>query len=303
MAQARDEIGGGEQLQCHFSTDSGISWFDKWEFIENAHNRVRADENKKTQFINWSASGEPTSEIFEEDPFESQQQAYWGLNVHWSRLKRHKTEPDSSTAVDDDSSIISISSPYAFFHPFLKQIFLFYIYEGCLLCKVFAEGTFKNAAERKRKKREGYLPDDDELPIGMDFVKDVIERGTRSHFIDGDLSTADIREELHYYINPETSERQVEGNIIYPFFGTLDVFNEERRLSIQRVCAYRFARCNLRVFYKLEQSPDVRCALWNGSTWLVEELLKSVGIAPPEVTDLSGITDVTGGFGDDGYGP
>jgi hypothetical protein len=303
MAQARDDIGGGDQLQCHFSTDHGITWFDKWEFIENGHNRIRADETQKTQFIDWSASGEPVTDILAEDPLESQQQAYWGINVHWSRLKRHKTDPTTSTGFEDDSVVMPISSPYAFFHPFLKQIFLFYIYEGCLLCKVFAEGLFKNAAERKRRRRVGDSPADDELSVGMDFVKEVIERGTRAHFIDGNLSTADIREELHYYINPETSERQVEGNIIYPFFGSMDVFNEERTLSVQRVCAYRFTQCNLRVFYKLEQSPDVRCAMWNGSVWMVEELLKSIGVAPPEVTDLSGITDVTGGFGDDGYGP
>ena len=302
LAQARDEIGGGIQLQCHFSLDQGINWYDKWEFIENSTNRLRADENKKTQFIDWSASGEPVGDILAEDPLEPIS-AHWGVNIHWSRLKRHKANPDESTSIDDESSILSVNAPYAFFHPFLKQIFLFYIYEGCLLCKVFMEGVFIAAAERKRKKREGESTQSGELPVGMDFVKQTIEQGTRSHFIDGNLSPADIREELHFFVNPETSERQVEGNIIYPFFGGLDVFNEDRTISTQRVCAYRMKQCNLRVFYKLEQSQDVRSALWNGSNWFVEELLKGVGLAPPEVPSRSGITDVTGGFGSAGYGP
>lgn len=302
LADTRDGYGGGNQLQCHFSRDAGITWYDKWEFIENSYNRLRADRDKLTQFIDWTASGDPVEDIFADDPFESQQQAYWGLNVHWSRLKRHKVSADS-TAYTDESQVLEVSSPYAFFHPFLRQIFLFYIYEGCLLCKVFHEGVMEAAAERKRKRATGNLPAEDELPVGMAYAKKIIEQESRSYFIDGNLSTADIREELHYYVNPETFERQVQGNIIFPFIDALGVFNEERNISTQRVCAYRYSVCNLRVFYKLEQSPDLRCATWNGSNWFVEELMKEVGLQPPEVPDVSNVTDVTGGFGDSGYGP
>lgn len=301
LAQTREGYGGGQQLQCHFSRDGGVSWYDKWEFIENGYNRLRADREKHTQFIDWDASGDPVENILSEDPQESQQQAYWGVNIHWSRLKRHKTDPNSSSFMDE-SQVLDVSSPYAFFHPFLRQIFLFYIYQGCLLCKVFHEGVMESAAERKRKRATGDLPDDDELPVGMAYVKKVIEQDLRAYFIDGNLSTDDIREELHYYVNSETSERQVQGNIIYPFIGGFDVFTEERNISTQRVCAYRYEQCNLRVFYKLEQSNDLRCATWNGSNWFVEELMKSVGMAPPEIPEVN-VTDVTGGFGSESYGP
>jgi hypothetical protein len=153
----------------------------------------------------------------------------------------------------------------------------------------------EEAAVRKRKQTS------DEFPVGIAYVKKAIEQDVRAHFIDGDLST-DIRDELHYYINPDTSERQIQGNIIYPFIGSFDVFNKERSVSPQRVCAYRYAQCNLRVFYKLEQSPDLRCATWNGSTWLVEELLSSTGTATSPIEN-NNVTNVTGGFGSDGYGP
>lgn len=302
LAMAEEVIGGGKQLQCHFSRDNGISWYDKWEFIENSYNRVRADKDKHTQFIDWEANGDPVSDVLDEDPQYSPQLAQWGVNVHWSRLKRHKVNPDDSASFTDPSTVLTISSPYAFFHEFLRQIFLFYVYEGCLLCKIFHEGTMEFAAERKRKFRTGSLPNDDELPFGMTYVKKLIEQDVRAHFIDGDLSNSNIRDELHYYVNPETNERQIEGNIIYPFIGGLDVFSEERKIGNQRVCAYRFEQCHLRVFYKHEQSPDLRCALWNGSNWYVEELMKSVGLAPPEIPD-GNVTNVTGGFGGEGYGP
>lgn len=298
LADARSEIGGGQQLQCHFSQDGGINWYDKWEFIENSVNRLRADESKNTQFVDWSASGDPVDDSVGTDVQQSQQPAYWGINVHWSRLKKHKVN-SNTTSYTDSSIVLPISSPYAIFHQFLRQIFLFYIYEGCLLCKIFGEGTMSYGAEIKRKKDKGLTS---EPYTGMAFVKKIIEQETRSFFIDGNLSNDAIREELHYYINPATSERQVQGNIIYPFIGSLDVFNEERAISAQRVCAYRYSQCNVRVFYKLDGSPDLRCATWNGSNWFVEELMKKSGLEYPEIEEIDA-TDVTGGFGGSGYGP
>lgn len=295
LGQAKDEIGGGQQLQCNFSSDDGIDWYDNWEWAENRYSRFRTDPTRLTSFIDRAAGGEGVNDITATDPVESQQLASFGVNVHWSRLKRHKLEG----AVDftSPSQVLPIEAPYVFYHSFLQQVFLFYVYSGCLLCKVFDDAVFDVEPKGSSVTTLDGL-------FGMDSVKNSIEKQVRSHFIDGDLSNTDLQEELHYFVNTQTNERQVEGNIVFTQQYAISKFNDSRTISAQRVCAYKFGDCNIRVFYKIDGSTDLKAATWNGTEWFVEEFLReredetTIPVEPP-----SNITDVTGGFGSNGFGP
>lgn len=303
LAPADASIGGGNQLQCHVSSDGGINWYDLWEYIENEYFRLRMDSTKKTQFIDWAAEGSQADTIEAADPMESQQSAKFGINIHWSRMKRDKIQTQGETGditIDSESKVLDVSSPYVFYNDLMHQIFLFYVYNGCLLCKTFGDGIFQEGASRQRLKQVGKLGTD--ALAGMAYVKDVIERKIRAVFIDGNLSPSDLREELHYYVDEEKKERQVDGNIAYAITGPLDAFDNTRNISAQRVCAYKLPNGNVRLFYKLDSSSMLRAAIWNGSEWHVEEFLKAKGQEFPEVKKISA-TDVTGGFGENGFGP
>lgn len=271
------------QLQCNFSVDDGINWYDLLEFVEHGYARFRSDELKKTNFIDRTAGNQVPDSIFATDQLLTDELAAFGINVHWSRLFRHKEE---GQAIPDGESIpIPIDSPYAFYQPSSQKVFLFYVYQNCLLCKVFSDDAFKTAA-----KDQG--PDG-----GVAMLKDVIERQTRSYFIDGDLSGTDIREEIHHYVNPDTHEKIANGNIIFHHHFGIVNFTEDRSLSAQRVCALELPNHNIRVFYRNDKDKNLHAASWNGSHWYVEDFMRN-----PETNPFDGFPDpieteeVEGGF-------
>lgn len=270
----------GYELQCNYSVNNGLSWYYYWEYIEFSTNRLKIDQNKRTEFI-----GSLGGYDFQTDNLPSNQTYYFGLNVHWSRLKTHKTDP--SLGLESDSQIMSISAPYIYYHPFMAYLFIFYIYKGCLLCKIVNENIFDIGIGSRSSNITGLK--------GFSLVKDVIERRTRSHFVDGFLNNSELLEEINFYVNQETKERQVEGNIIYPYVGSLNNFNSDRKIENQRICAYRFSDCNIRVFYKIQ--GKLKSSIWNGSYFACDDFFKYNATEYSNTISTTNVTDVTGGFG------
>lgn len=274
LAKADESIGGGMQLQCNFSVDNGISWYDQWEFIDHSYDRLRTDSATHTNFINRTASG--IEDIFGEDPLLEDELAKVGINVHWSRLFRHKKEGKKD--IKAESNVLKIEAPYAFYQPTSHKVFLFYIYNGCLLCKMFDDEILKQSAASERDFTNNPPKDSatDEVKNpekGIKQLKQILEVNTRAFFVDGDLSDPLLREEIHYYVNTELQERMIEGNIIFTHQIGIKQFNADRAISPQRVCAYDLPNGNVRVFYKTDKDNNLHAALWTGSQWYVEELM------------------------------
>lgn len=286
LLPAKDSIGGGNQLQCHFSTNGGISWYDYWEWIEYDYNRIRNDEQNKTQFIDRNAGFQPPGTITSVDPLQSDESAYFGINVHWSRLLRHKKE----NTTDLDSEVLAIDSPYVYYQKSSKNVFLFYIYKSCLLCKIFSDEIFSEAAS-KRQTDDG----------GMRFVKNSIERETKSYFVDGDLSVQDTREEIHRYYNSDTNEIMADGNIVFHSQWGIDTFNSNHRIQPQRVCAHELPKGQVRVIYKRNGSMNLSAAIWTGGYWMVEDLMRNLNEELPILEPPTEATNVCGGFGGNNY--
>lgn len=293
MANTQD---GDTQLQCHFSADDGQSWYDLWEFLEFGYNRLRLDSEKKTQFIDRTASGDVPNTLEGVDPEESGQEAPFGINVHWSRLKRHKINGGEMT-IESESQVLEISSPYVFYQSMTDRVFLFYVYEGCLLCKVFNDELFSDSAKARSDNASPEVS-------GMTAIKTAIERQTRSHFIDGSLTSSTLREELHRFPNEGTEEIMAEGNIIFKNPSAVDSYVNNRTISAQRVCAYDLPTGLVRVFYKHADSINLKSALWTGSEWWAEDFLRDPeNVTELEVPDNSDFIEVTGGFGGTGFIP
>lgn len=272
--------GSGEipTLQCHFSSDSGNSWYDLWEFLHYGRNRLRCDDKKHTQYIDYGADGGVPKDPRGTDPMKPSNYPF-GLNLHWSRMKEDKKEGAKSYM--DESKVIEINAPYAFRQPSTGTVFLFYVYKDCLLCKMFNDSIFMEAAK--------------DISKGYEYVRKLIEEQSRSWFIDGYLDKDELREEIHGYLNDETKEEMAQGNILFPFPTTVATFKEERAIAPQRVCAHELSNGSVRVFYRIKDSNKVRAAIWTGNSWYIEELLADMDPMPkPEVKNYTG---VTGGFG------
>jgi len=258
--------GGGEQLQCHFSNDDGLSWYDYWKFIENGYGNTE----------------EEASAVY---PF--------GLNLHWSRLAKHKID-QSEFDLHGDSQVIEIESPYVFYDKQSQNLYIFYVYRSCLLCKVVSDRIFSIAAEESERSRNN---NSGNKAGGMSKVKESIEQ-SRSYFIDGDLSSPNTREELHMYINESLSppQQMTEGNIIFNHQEGIDNFNEERAISAQRVCAYELQHGGIRVLYK-HNNNYLKAAILNGDNWIVEDFLKDKdNVDPFETEEIIVSEPVIGGF-------
>jgi len=284
--------GGDLMLQSRFSGDDGINWYDLWEYIEFGYDRLRFDRDRKTQFINTTA-GAGRGSTSGTDPIESGQDAEFGINLHWSRLKKHKIGGEEDLNVESDSEVLPISAPYAFYHNDTDTVFLFYIYEGCLLCKRFADHVFDQAASN----RDATGGDVSETP--MDGLKKSLEKRLRANFVDGELNS--IKEEVHLFYNKETNERLLEGNIIFPYPQTIETFDDNRRVPDQRVCAYALRNGNIRVFYK-NDDKELKAALWDGRIWMPEDLMRDA--SELEAFDFESWDDadgVIGGFGDEKF--
>jgi len=283
------------QLQCHFSVDDGQTWFDLWEFVQNSYNRLRYDTEKKTQFIDRGADGTQTPTVLQgTDPQEGNQAAEFGVNIHWSRLARHKIDQGGEATLDSESQVLEVSSSYVFYQPTTDRVFLFYVYQGCLLCKMFNDSLFSDAAANRASTENG----------GMARVKEVLERQTRAHFIDGSLSSASLREEIHGFANEDTQEIMAEGNIVFRYPFAADNFTDDRTISDQRVCATDLPTGLVRVFYKHGDSTNLKSALWTGGEWWAEDFLRNPqNLTDVELPDNSDFTRVTGGFGGTGFTP
>jgi len=279
-------------LQMRFSTDNGINWYDLWEYVEYGVRRLKYDNERKTQFIDVTSDGTDDSRSAT-DPQLSNQDAEFGVNIHWSRLKAHKIGDPNEVNLDSDSNMLPVDAPYLFYNPNTDVVMLFYIYEGCLLCKHFSDNIFETAYYNQ----DVTGGDSDETP--MDGLKKYIEREIKAEFVDGELNQ--IKEEVHYFYNEDTNERLLEGNIVFRYPQTIDTFNSDRRIPVQRVCAYALKNGNIRVFYK-NDNGDLKASIWDGRTWIPEDMMRDSDALPAfdfEVPD--GETGVYGGFGDDKF--
>jgi len=282
------ETSNGAELQCNISSDNGQTWYDFWEFAEFGYSRLRYDSEKKTQFINRSISGDYVPSKDDTDPQKSNEIATFGINVHWSRLRRHKINTGDSTLYSE-SQVLDISSPYLFYQSATDKVFLFYIYQSCLLCKVFSDSIFANAVDARQSNAK---------KAGMEFIKEIIEQQTRAHFIDGSLTSIELREEIHRHVQDE--EKMSEGNIIFRY-SFVETFTDDRSIPDQRICAHELPNGSARVFYKHNDSNNIRAAIWTGSEWWAEDLLKS----PADLPDMDKTDDeaelVVGGFNNTGF--
>lgn len=213
LGRASDTIGGGNQLQCNFSIDDGISWFDLWEYTKYGWKRVKVDKTSNTQFIERPVN--KSDEDFE-----------LGINLH-------------KTKVGDKDIVNIIEAPYVFHQSSTKDIFIFYFYEKCLLCKMFNESIMGEYE---------------------DFKFNVENK--QSFFIDGYLLDGVVSQEIN-------------KNVAFPYNikGVIQNFNEEREVEPQRICAYDLPNGNVRVFYKHKNSVQLHAAIYNGSNWLLEDML------------------------------
>jgi len=91
---------------------------------------------------------------------------------------------------------VAVEAPYLFYLPLTKTAFLFYIYEECLLCKIFSDEIFDKPLES---------------------IKKLLEENSRAYFVDGNLGPDTIREEIHRYYNEDTNEIMAEGNIVFRY--------------------------------------------------------------------------------------
>ena len=295
-SEGSDEVGsggGGIQLQCHYSVDDGINWFDLWENVAFGLNRMRFDETSGIGFIDKSADGNILpAELEGTFPSEQDDLSAFGINVHWSRLKRHKVE-EGTIGPDSESVIIDIDSPYLFYQSTTDKVFLFYVYQNCLLCKIFNDNIFRQAAEMRNTQ--------DPKQAGMVMIKSIIERSTRSHFVDGHLNQPELLSELHDRYNAETDERLIDGNIIFPYQFAVEKFDEDRTVFAQRVCAHDLPSGTMRVYYKFRGSTTLKSALWTGREFWAEDFLKDSSIGEFEFPEPQGGNPVTGGFGDEAF--
>lgn len=286
------------QLQCHFSTDGGQGWYDLWEFISFRYERFRRDPIKLTQFIDRSADGPGDIDNTANDPQERDQEALFGINIHWSRLRKHKKDTgEGELSISSESKTLEVSSPYVFYQTVSDRVFLFYVYEGCLLCKIFNDQIFNVSLGNRGKSSV--------LNNSINFLKNSIERQTKSYFIDGSLSNESIREEIQGFtkIVDNRTEKMSEGNIVFKYPFTVGSFTEERTIKPQRVCAHEIPSGFVRVVYKHANSVNLKSAIWNGNEWWSEDFIKNANTQPPFVLpdEDNNIIDVVGGFGSEAF--
>jgi hypothetical protein len=280
LQQIKDEKGadgsggGGSLLQCHLSNDDGKTWIDQWESIHYGLTRAKSDETKNLMFID--TAGGAT------DAPDSGRVAQFGVNLHWSALREHKVSDTEwqEKKEEAESHALEVKSPYAFYHSESKMIFMFYIYEGCLLCRRIDEQLFADCVRATDTPDEGN---------GMNKLKDIVERRTKADFVDGYLNKTSLLAELGYTgtdqeildslkqsLKDNKKDDQQLFNIRFGFHENVKNFGTERTINPQRVCAYESSQGYVRVFYKFNDD-FIRSAIWNGSFWMAEDFLKQIG--------------------------
>ena len=299
MGEVEDNInsdigagGGKSQLQCSFSNDDGRNWYDQWEYIAFGYNRLRYDSQTGQPFIDRSANGNSEAQNIEGIASEEDRNSF-GINIHWSRLRRDKIQ-EGELSSNSESQVIEIEAPYVFYQSTTNKSFIFYVYQNTLLCKIIDDNLFTESAARRH--------DDSESLAGMVQVKNIIERSTRSYFVDGYLNQPELVKEIHDYYNADTDERLSDGNIVFPYQSAIEKFDDTRSIFTQRVCAHELFTGQIRVYYKHQGNNDLKSAIWTGREFWPEDFLKDkdkVGefVPPP----LQGGTKVKGGFGDEAF--
>jgi len=103
-------IDDNHKVQCHYSTDNGLTWNDLWVCMKYGIDGIQ------DEFKNFGK----TSDSY---PL--------GVNPHSQNVPTEE----------------QIDSPYAFYSSFLDRVYLFYVYKECLLCKLFDNLWSANAVE------------------------------------------------------------------------------------------------------------------------------------------------------------
>ncbi len=129
--------GAGNLLQVFISNDNCSTWYDLLEYAKNGSQRIRSDKDKRTLFIDRQDQYPDTTEG--EDPYQSNQGFEYGINVHKKKGELEK------------NNVYEISSPYLFCQTSFSRVFLFYVYEGCLLCKIFSSSNSVFCAPKRSK--------------------------------------------------------------------------------------------------------------------------------------------------------
>lgn len=299
MGEVEDAIntdvgsGGGKlQLQCSFSNDDGRNWYDQWEYIAFGYNRLRYDNVTGQPFIDRAADGNSEAQNIEGTSTEEDKNSF-GINLHWSRLRRDKIQ-EGEIGPNTESQIIDIEAPYVFYQSTTNKSFIFYVYQNTLLCKIIDDNIFAEAASRRR--------DDSNSLSGMIKIKRIIERSTRSYFVDGHLDQPELVKEIHDYYNSDTDERLIDGNIIFPYQSYIEKFDDSRSVFSQRVCAHELFTGQIRVYYKHKRNNTLKSAIWTGREFWPEDFLRDkdkVGDFVP--SPLQGGTKVKGGFGEEAF--
>lgn len=149
---------------------------------------------------------------------------------------------------EDDQSEEDISCPYVYYQSTTQQLFFFYIYRYSLFCK---------------------RVDEQWLHIPYDDLKENIE-GTLSEFIDG-------------YIHNTTLVDQIDTSFVFQWRDysggestAIETFDDSRSIRNGRVCACELPNGNVRIFYKTTED-ETRAAYFNGTYWIVENLLRATG--------------------------
>lgn len=220
---------GDNLLQVFISTDNCSTWYDLLEYAQNGSQRIKSDKNKQTLFIDRQDRYTNVSEG--DDPYQSDQGFVYGINVHKKKGELEK------------NNVYEISSPYLFCQTSFGRVFLFYVFEGCLLCKIFHDSLFEKS---------------------LSEIKETIEDNLMAYFVDGDLTT--LSSDLY-------SESDSEGNVIFQSQYASGIFSLDRSINPQRVSACELPNGNVRVFYKHAKSDRLHAAIFNG-IWMPEDMMK-----------------------------
>jgi hypothetical protein len=230
---------GKNRLQCHYSTDDGISWFDTFERMNKDTARVKIDSDDKFLFID--RDNKYANKAEGDGPTASEASYIYGINLH----KQGKSKDDE----EED-----ISSPYVFHQPSAETVFVFYVYKNALFCKTFPDSLFRGT---------------------YDSFKEIVE-GTKSVFVDGWVKGTAIAEEVNEVFTFQwatiEAAQTTNPDVTFPH-KAVDTFDENRSVDPQRVAACEIDNGLIKVFYKTKGGV-LRSATYKEPYWVVDDLLR-----------------------------
>jgi len=197
------------RVQCNYSHDNGISWNDLWICMKEGYDGII----KSTDDFGKSTDKYP-----------------YGINPH-----------PSITKTEDQ-----IESPYVFQSQRRNQIYLFYVYKGCLLCKMFEDPISCQLINGKNN---------------YDMFVDSLN--VPSVFVDGNAKN--IEDEIGTIEKP--------NNVIMKHQYAIDQFDETREIEAQRVSAILESNGSVKVYYKTADDDAIRAAWQDGFSWEIEDMM------------------------------